>query len=655
MRPTSALLAVALVPAALALPTVTAPAARAHAVAPHLASLPLAGVDRGALQALPPGRAGRAPVVLTPQERTSRFDLLALSWDAGTRAAGTRISVRVREAGRWTSWQALDDEDAGPDAGSADDRAAQAAPRESSGSLLTGGSDGLQVRVDGTRVPGHLRAELVDGGRSRADTDLAPQHAASTAAADAAQPTIVTRAQWGADESLRGGSTPRYTAPVQVGFVHHTDSVNTYSPADAAAQVRAIYAYHTKVRHWSDIGYNYLVDQYGTLYEGRAGGIDKDVLGAHTGGFNTGTFAVSALGNFQTAPAPDAMVASIERLMAWRLSLAHRDPLATTTLTSEGGGTSRYRSGAKVTVDDISGHRDVGATDCPGDDLYARLPEIRNAVAGLMGPSVYEPAASPTTVPGAADGRAAPGTVAVTARTSDPQQWLFTVAAPDGTVVATTSGATVPGALGIATAWDRTVAGQPAPAGTYVLTLAATSPLGPVRSWTRSISVGTVAPPPPAASASPAPAPVSLPEPPTISVVYTSDGERQRSGRQWRTTCIDYRTTHRCSTSTTSSYYTRTSYGKIVHVIGGWVPGAFGYSVRWAASLDGDPYTTPGTRTIGSRQWQVTCNQPTGPRICNASVRTTVWARVVKGGKVGFRAVPVWKLSRVYRLYVNVR
>ena len=124
-----------------------------------------------------------------------------------------------------------------------------------------------------------------------------------SAQAAVAQPQIFTRAQWGADESIRG-TAPKYNSTIKAGFVHHTAGVNGYSEAEVPKILRGIYAYHVKGNGWSDIGYNFLVDRFGRLWEGRYGGMTRAVVGAHTGGFNVDSFAVSALGNYDKVAAP---------------------------------------------------------------------------------------------------------------------------------------------------------------------------------------------------------------------------------------------------------------------------------------------------------------------------------------------------------------
>ena len=159
-------------------------------------------------------------------------------------------------------------------------------------------------------------------------------------------PHIVTRLEWGADESLRSGR-PDY-ARVKMAFVHHTASGNTYTAAEAAAVVRAIYAYHTRSLGWSDIGYNFLVDRFGTIYEGRYGGMKKGVVGAHVLGFNTGSTGISVTGNFAGDAPPTAALASLEKLLAWKLKIHHLDPRGTARLTCDAS--DKYAMGARVTL-----------------------------------------------------------------------------------------------------------------------------------------------------------------------------------------------------------------------------------------------------------------------------------------------------------------
>ena len=147
-------------------------------------------------------------------------------------------------------------------------------------------------------------------------------------AAAAGLPQIVPRSGWQADETIRRAK-PGDADTLRMAFVHHTAGTNDYTRLQAPAIVRAIEVYHVKGNGWNDIGYNALVDRFGTVYEGRYGGIDRNVVGAHAKGFNTGSFGIAVMGDFRTVDPPAAAVDSLVRTLAWRLDLGHVDPLST--------------------------------------------------------------------------------------------------------------------------------------------------------------------------------------------------------------------------------------------------------------------------------------------------------------------------------------
>jgi hypothetical protein len=164
----------------------------------------------------------------------------------------------------------------------------------------------------------------------------------SEATAMTTRPPIISRARWGADESVRR-SSPSYSRTVKAAFVHHTVQANSYSPLESAALIRADYVYHVRSRGWNDIGYNFVVERYGRVFEGRYGGVTRPVLGAHAGGFNTNITGVALLGTFTTSRPPGGMLAGLQRLLAWKLDLTHVDPRGLTALTSAGGANQRRR------------------------------------------------------------------------------------------------------------------------------------------------------------------------------------------------------------------------------------------------------------------------------------------------------------------------
>ncbi|MEV0926280.1 peptidoglycan recognition protein [Streptomyces spongiicola] len=196
------------------------------------------------------------------------------------------------------------------------------------------------------------------------------------------RPGIVTRKGWGADEALREKQFV-YTTTVRAAFVHHTATGNRFTCAQSASVLRSIYRYHVESSGWRDIGYNFAVDKCGNIYEGRAGGVVKPVLGAHTRGFNANSMGIALLGTYSSTAPPRAAVDAIAKLTAWKLGLFGGDPMSTTHLTSGGG--NRYAKGAKAKLNVISGHRDGFPTDCPGALLYGRLGTVRTVAARLQG------------------------------------------------------------------------------------------------------------------------------------------------------------------------------------------------------------------------------------------------------------------------------
>jgi len=228
----------------------------------------------------------------------------------------------------------------------------------------------------------NISAVLITPPKAPVDSQWTPP----TAALGPGQPpNIISRAQWGADDAMRCGG-PLYGNGIRAAVVHHTAGSNDYAPEDSAAIVRSIYAYHTRTLGWCDIAYNALVDKYGQVFEGRAGGITKDVQGSHTGGFNRDVWGVSMIGDFETVPPTDVQIRTVGRLLGWRLGLDHVNPLGTAQLASAGGNYTFYPAGAVPTLPEIFAHRDVGNTECPGNAGYAALPVIRDIAARFNRP-----------------------------------------------------------------------------------------------------------------------------------------------------------------------------------------------------------------------------------------------------------------------------
>ncbi len=207
-------------------------------------------------------------------------------------------------------------------------------------------------------------------------------------------PKVITRAQWGADESIRC-QEPTYDDHIGGATVHHSAGNNDYSKAESAGIVRAIYAYHAQTLDWCDIGYNALVDKYGQIFEGRFGGLDKAVQGAHAGGFNENTVGVTMMGNFEDVAPPQVTLDSVGKFLAWRLKLANLDPKGTTEMYSEGTEFTPYAEGEKVELPVIFAHLDVGNTECPGKAAYAKMDEIRDIAAKNLNGSLDSLAVAP--------------------------------------------------------------------------------------------------------------------------------------------------------------------------------------------------------------------------------------------------------------------
>jgi hypothetical protein len=401
-------------------------------------------------------------VVLTGQISTDEYRMLGVSWrGAGPDAhSAVVVSARTHTDGAWTHWF---DVPVNIDTGT------QPSPNGRFGAepYWVGDSDGVQVRVDtvGRARPTDVRADLIEPGTSDADAAITGGWSGSSASASTNRPPIVTRAEWGADESLRDRHLEN-NPTVKVAFVHHTAGSNNYTRSESPAVVRGLYSYYVNTLGYGDMGYNFLVDKFGTIYEGRAGSITKPVRSAATGGFNRDSLSIVALGNYETAPATDALVSGIAKVAAYRLSRFYRDPYGRQTLKAEVG-SSRYSAGTKVSFKVISGHRDAGYTACPGDHLYRRLPDIRRLAARYMGSSLIEPSVSHHTVPLGND-----VDIRVRAGVTQQQNWTLTVRPRCGDGVVRRMTGTATPSRPINALWrGRDDQGKAVPPGRYRMTL----------------------------------------------------------------------------------------------------------------------------------------------------------------------------------------
>ena len=313
--------------------------------------------------------------------------MVGITWDRADGADGVTAQVRTRSDQGWSDWESLDIADASGDPTS----------RAGTEPLWVNNADGVAARistVDG-QTPDGLKVAMIDPGQfTLASTEPAidVSTTVSTMTATTAvragmpdRPNIVTRSEWGADPALRSGCDSPYRIPTIKGvIVHHSAGSNSYSKADAASVVRGIYAYHTTAQGWCDIGYNFLVDKYGTIYEGRKGSIEDQVRGSHAGNWdvNVATTGVSMIGNYDTVRPTTELETSMVKLIAWRLASFGLPARGTMTF----GGTK---------LKTISGHRDVynagirpaTSTACPGRYGYAWLGAaggLRDRVAARM-------------------------------------------------------------------------------------------------------------------------------------------------------------------------------------------------------------------------------------------------------------------------------
>jgi hypothetical protein len=318
---------------------------------------------------------------------TGTFRMVAVTWDHLSAPESMKIQIRVRDAGAWSRWQRLEVDDDGPAATKED----SAAP-DGTVPLWVDQATGVDARIwvpVAADAPTHLKVSAIDPGVSPFDSAIAadnrtwaggqPLPGSPALKGDKPtallQPRMITRKQWGVDPSLGDQCwSPRYGRTIKMVFVHHTADSNHYTEDESAAIVRGIYAYHTQSRAWCDIGYNFLVDRYGNVFQGRRGGIRKPVRGAHAGDYNVGTAGISLMGNFEHATPPRVMRRTLIRLIAWRLGTSYRPARGWTKVYG-----SKFRR--------ISGHRDAMATACPGQVVYNWLPTLRARVSKRIGDS----------------------------------------------------------------------------------------------------------------------------------------------------------------------------------------------------------------------------------------------------------------------------
>jgi N-acetylmuramoyl-L-alanine amidase-like protein len=320
----------------------------------------------------PAGVAANSGFVSPPIHTPKRFNLIGLSWRGSGDPA---IAVRARkDDGDWTPWT--------PTGGDG----LHGKRRSTSSPVWVGEGDWVQYRMS-RQVPdldlhfvnttGTATAEdrLLNGLRRAAHAAvvrIAPAWGAS-----ASEPRIHTRAEWGGSQCpTRGVNYGR----VKAAEVHHTVTANEYTRDQVSAAILAVCRFHRNTNGWNDIGYNFVVDRFGRIWEGRDGGIDEAVVGSHAQGYNSQTTGIANLGEFTSTPQSDAAIAAMARLIAWKLPNHGVRTTGTVRMTSAGGSSARYPYGSTHRFPHIIGHRDTGLTACPGEQLYRQLADLRERV-----------------------------------------------------------------------------------------------------------------------------------------------------------------------------------------------------------------------------------------------------------------------------------
>jgi hypothetical protein len=339
------------------------------AVSPTTASPTTAPTTPPTTAAEPEAPAPAARVVVG--EDTRDFDLIGVTLPA---TPTTPVLVRTADdAGVWGDWHELHFEDVTP---------AAAVP----------GADVPPEPDEGK--PGAHSEPFWVGEASRYELDLAADDAEAAdvhlvyettrrvvvetqeAGADPGAPAIYGRDHWGARAP---NATPTIAPALNTAIIHHTAGANVYSPGDVPGILRGIQAYHMDANGWDDIAYNFLVDYWGRIWEGRAGGVTATVVGAHTRGFNTGSVGVAVLGNFDEAYVSSPALEAIVQITGWKFAINDVDPRQNTYVQA-GAGSPVYAPGTWLATPRIFTHRDVGQTSCPGGWLYYWLDAVRNAV-----------------------------------------------------------------------------------------------------------------------------------------------------------------------------------------------------------------------------------------------------------------------------------
>lgn len=298
--------------------------------------------------------------------------VIGVTWAQASEPDGLTVRMRTLESGLWTVWLEMefDESEAGGGARGGTEPVA----------VLEATRVEVEVTAPFGEVPQDARVHVVDPGRSDADDD-APTVPASAPIGGGTSPLAVatlltgvpqvySRADWGADETIRTWRPE--LGEVTGAVIHHTAGRNDYGPEDVPAIIRGIYSYHAISREWGDIGYNAIVDKFGRIWEGRFGGVTHPVIGAHASGMNSTMFGISLMGDYSTVEVPDVAMRAMAQMTAWKFAVHGITPDGPT-----------FGLEGEELAEKVIGHRDVALTACPGQVFYERMDELRDLIDQL--------------------------------------------------------------------------------------------------------------------------------------------------------------------------------------------------------------------------------------------------------------------------------
>ncbi|MCJ7779405.1 MAG: N-acetylmuramoyl-L-alanine amidase, partial [Acidimicrobiia bacterium] len=345
------------------------------------------------------------------------FTMAGFTWEG---RAPSAVWYRVGDGIGWSEWRELHfDVGHGPDPGTSE----YVAQRSGTDPVYVGEQERIQFRFS-DELPREGRAVLIDTTtRTQPLVEQLVDHLVP-AQADAApaQPNIKPRTAWDPGNQCAPRRAPE-EIQVTMAVVHHTGIDRAYRASEVPGIILGYCLYHRDSRGYDDVAYNLFVDRFGTVWEGRAGGVDKGIRGGHTAGFSSYSTGIALIGNYTNTSPSSAQRTALENLLAWKLGVHNLDPEGTTTVVSKGS--YKYDEGVTVTVPVINGHRDLQHTTCPGIVMYNALPSVRSRVATTWKPPAgdyySDPVAGNFTGDGAPDGavyRASDGTWSVTDGTS---------------------------------------------------------------------------------------------------------------------------------------------------------------------------------------------------------------------------------------------